>query len=117
MQRMDRVNQMIRREISLIIQQEIGDPRLSFASISRVEVSRDLQHAKVFFCILGDDLKREQAQQALDKASGFIRRCVAQRVTLKFIPELSFYYDKSLDYRTRIEQEVQKISDEQQKHL
>ena len=112
MERMERVNQMMRREVSLIIQQELGDPRLALMSISRVEVSRDLQHAKVFFSVFGDEKKIEQTQQALDKAKGFIRGCVAQRISLKFIPQLNFFYDKSLDYQMQMENEIERLHDE-----
>jgi ribosome-binding factor A len=112
MERINRVNQMMRREIAMIVRKEMGDPRLDLISISRVEVSRDLQHAKVFFCILGDETSLDKAQTALNSARGFIRRCVAQRVSLKFIPELTFFYDKSSEYQAQIEEQINELSNE-----
>ncbi len=112
MERINRVNQMMRREVAMIVREDMGDPRLDFVSISRVEVSRDLQHAKVFFCILGDQTSVDKAETALNSARGFIRRCVASRVSLKFIPELTFFYDKSSEYQAQIEQQIHELSDE-----
>ncbi|MDP8266003.1 MAG: 30S ribosome-binding factor RbfA [Candidatus Aceula meridiana] len=112
MGRMDRVNEMIRREISNILQKELEDPRLELTSISRVETSRDLRQAKVFFTVLGGDKKIEQTLEGLGSAGNFIRKKVASRVHLKFIPQFSFFYDKTLDYRIDIENQIERLHDE-----
>ena len=112
MGRIGRVNQMIHREVSLIVQRELEDPRLSLVTISRVEVSKDLRHAKVFFTVLGDERQIAFAQQGLKGASGFIRHLISQRVRLKFVPEFNFFYDKSQDYSRQIEEEVERLNNE-----
>ena len=112
MERMDRVNQMIKREVCNIVQRELEDPRLQFVSISRIEVSRDLKHAKVYFSVLGEEERIEKAQSAFDSARSLIRKRVAQRVRLKFIPEFDFYHDESLKFNIELEKEVERLSDE-----
>ncbi|MDP8264922.1 MAG: 30S ribosome-binding factor RbfA [Candidatus Aceula lacicola] len=112
MERMDRVNQMVKREVCNIVQREMEDPRLHLVSISRIEVSRDLKHAKVYFSVLGEEEKVEKAQDALNSARNLIRKRVAQRVRLKFIPEFDFYYDKSLGFNIELEKEVERLNNE-----
>ncbi|MDD3374663.1 MAG: 30S ribosome-binding factor RbfA [Candidatus Omnitrophica bacterium] len=112
MERIDRVNQMIKREVSNIIQRELEDPRLHLVSISRIEVSKDLHHAKVYFTVLGEEERIEKAQSAFDSARSLIRKRVAQRVRLKFIPELDFYYDKSLEFNIELTKEAERLNDE-----
>ncbi len=112
MERMDRVNQMIKREVCNIIQRELEDPRLHLVSISRIEVSKDLQHSKVYFSVLGEEERVEGAQNALNSARSLIRKRVAQRVRLKFIPDFSFYHDKSLEFNIELEQQLERLNDE-----
>lgn len=107
MDRTKRVNEMIKREISVMLIEEIRDPRLKFVTITGVEVSKDLQHAKVFYSYLGSD--RQGAQEALDKARGFVRRLVGQRVVMRYTPEIQFFYDKSIEHSDRIEQTLADI--------
>ena len=114
MGRIDRVNEMIRREVSNILQKELEDPRLELTSISRVETSKDLRYAKVFFSVLGDSKKIEQALQGLNSASNFIRKKVGSRIRLKFTPEFRFFYDKSLDYQMNIENQIERLNNELQ---
>jgi len=112
MGRIERVNEMIRRELSDILQKDLEDPRLELTSISRVETSRDLRHAKVFFSVFGDDNKIEQTLKGLDSAKNFIRKKVASRIHLKFIPTFDFFYDKTLDYQIDIENQIERLHDE-----
>ena len=110
--RMDRVNQLVKREISNIIQRELEDPRLSLVSISHVDVSKDLRFAKVYFSVLGDEKGAAHAQDGLDGARGFIRKRVGQEIRLKFIPELSFFYDDSLEFNIRLKQDLERMHNE-----
>ena len=116
MGRIERVNEQIKREIGDIIQRELGDPRLGFVTITQVSVSRDLRHAKISFSVLGDQKQRENAQASLNNARGLIRRYLSARVMMRYLPELVFVQDNSLEFSARIEGKLKEISDESQTH-
>jgi len=97
-----RVGEQIQRELAVLIQQEIKDPRLGMASISAVQVSRDLAHAKVFVSVLGNSETAEDSIRVLNKAAGFLRHHLAKRVRTRTVPQLRFYYDHSLEEGARI---------------
>ena len=113
MGRMDRVNAQMKREISLILQQELSDPRLTFVTITGVTVSPDLHIARVRFSVLGGAKEVAAVQQSLDRASGFIRRMVGERIRLRLTPKVEFKYDDSLAYSDKIERTIQEIRDVQ----
>lgn len=112
MARIDRVNQAVKREVSSIIHSELKDPRLEFVTILQVEVSRDLQHARIFFSVLGDDKKADSAQQGLESAQGFIRKLIGQRVRMRYTPEIEFIFDRSVEYSVRIEEALEELKNE-----
>lgn len=112
MDRIDRINQAIKEEISNIVQREVKDPRLGFVTITRAEVSRDLQHARVYFSVLGEKEKADAAQEGLDSARGFIRKLVGQRVRMRYTPEIEFIFDRSIEYGIRIEETLAEIKNE-----
>ncbi|MEI7366429.1 MULTISPECIES: 30S ribosome-binding factor RbfA [Pectobacterium] len=96
--RTQRVAQEMQKEIAIIIQREVKDPRIGMATVSGVEVSRDLAYAKVFVTFLNDN-EPEQVQtaiKALQDASGFIRTLVGKAMRLRVVPALTFAYDNSL---------------------
>ena len=116
MDRIDRVNEQIKREIGVIIQRELADPRLRFVTITSVDVSRDLRTAKVYFSALADRLPSggdkpaaEAARQALQSATGIIRRRVGENVKMRYTPELHFIYDRSVEFSARVEQTLTEI--------
>ncbi len=109
MGRMERVNQLMKREIGNMIQQEIQDPRLEFVTITHVDVSRDLHHARVNFSVLGDEVKVTAAEKGLEGACKYIRRLIGQRITLRYTPEIEFVYDPSIEYSARIEKTLEDI--------
>ncbi len=117
MDRMDRINQQLKREIGNIIHHGLGDPRLGFVSVTHVSVSRDLQNARVYFTVLGDAGRREAAQKGLESAAGMIRKLVGQGVKLRYTPEISFVYDKSIDLSARIEETLREIHDDETKEI
>jgi len=98
MGRIDRINQLVKREIGIIIQQELQDPRFQFVSVTQVKVSPDLQNAWIGFSFLGDKSQAQDVQKALRHAAGLVRHLVSQRIDLKHTPRLEFVYDPSLDY-------------------
>ncbi|NLJ81263.1 MAG: 30S ribosome-binding factor RbfA [Firmicutes bacterium] len=97
-----RVGEEIKREISVIIANEVKDPRLGMISITDVDVSRDLSFAKIFFSMLGDEQERKTTLSGLDRAKGFIRSELAKRIRVRHIPELTFHFDPSLEEGARI---------------
>jgi len=108
MARCEKVAEAIKKEVSLIIHDELKDPRLGFITITRVEVTADLRQAKIFFSVLGKDEDYKKSKDALDSALGFIRRLIGQRISLRFVPEIMFREDRSSEYSIRI----QKVLDE-----
>lgn len=109
MGRMEKVNQMMKKEIGNMIQQEIQDPRLRFVTVTHVDVSRDLHYARVNFSVLGDREQVVAAEKGLDGARGYIRRLIGQRISLRYTPEIEFIYDPSIEYSARIEKTLEDI--------
>ncbi|OUS31332.1 ribosome-binding factor A [Thalassotalea sp. 42_200_T64] len=95
--RTDRVGQEIQREIAVILQREIKDPRLGMLTVSAVEVTRDLAYAKVFVTFFNDEpAKVKESLAVLNDAAGFIRSLLAKSLRARIMPNLRFVYDKSL---------------------
>jgi ribosome-binding factor A len=111
MSRQDKVAEAIRQEASVIIHDKLKDPRLGFVTISRAEVTPDLRYAKIFFSVLGSEDARKKSEEALNSALGFIRKLVAERLNLKFAPEIAFYEDRSSEYSVRIEEVLNEIKE------
>lgn len=112
MRRTDRVGDQIRAELSDLLLREVKDPRVRLASISSVEVSGDLSHAKVLVSVLGADADREQAVEALEHARGFLRSQLARRLTLRIVPELHFKLDRGAEYSRQIEDLLESLDDD-----
>lgn len=95
--RTDRVGQEIQKEVAMIIQREVKDPRLGMVTVNAVEVTRDLAYAKVFvtfFTLEGQNI--DKSLEVLNEAAGYIRGILAKRIKARIMPELRFVYDKSL---------------------
>jgi len=101
-QRFNRLQEEIKKEISHIIQHKVKDPRLGFVSVTGVELSRDYAHCKIYISVLGDDIAQEQTMEGLAKATGFIRTELARSIRFRNVPQLSFHYDSSMEYGSRI---------------
>jgi len=96
--RVDKVADLLKKEIALLIQSEVRDPRVGMASVTGVKVSKDLAHASVYVTLLGKS-NAEEAQEgieALNKASGFLRSMLAKEVSMRITPKLKFIYDDTL---------------------
>jgi ribosome-binding factor A len=111
MSRHERVASAIKREVSLIIHDELKDPRIGFVTITKVELSRDLRNAKIFYSVLGKEEERKKTKMALDSALGFIRSLIAERINLRFATEIMFQEDRSIEYSARIEEVLNKIKE------
>ena len=101
-QRTQRVGDLIRTELSDLFQRELRDPRVRLANVTRVEVSSDFRHADVHVSVLGTEAEREQAITGLVSARGFLRRELAQRMSLRTTPELKFHLDRGAEHSQRI---------------
>ncbi|NLM69615.1 MAG: 30S ribosome-binding factor RbfA [Firmicutes bacterium] len=108
-ERIKRLQEEIKKEASFIIQRKVKDPRLGFVSITDVELSRDYSYCKIFISVLGDENEREQTMEGLHKATGFIRSELAKKLRLKTVPKLSFHYDQSLEYGSKIDAILKKL--------
>ena len=107
--RPDRVADQIRGELGLVLTREVHDPGIGFVTITRVQVSADLQQARVFYTVLGDDKARKNSARALERAIPFLRRQIGARLRLKRTPQLKWLYDESIAGQDRIEQLLNEI--------
>jgi ribosome-binding factor A len=105
--RSERVAGQLRRDLAKLIQQEIKDPEVGFVSLSDVEVTRDLSHAKVFITVF-DPEKAKESLKALRRASTFLRLRLGQELRLRHVPELHFVHDNSVEQGSRIDELIAK---------
>jgi ribosome-binding factor A len=110
--RSNRVGEQMKKELGEIIGRKIKDPRIGFVTVTDVEVSGDLQIAKVFISVLGDEEQRQSTLKGLAKAKGFIRSEIGQRIRLRKTPEILFEFDSSVDYGNRIDTLLHQINRE-----
>lgn len=111
--RSKRVAEQIQVEISAMLVKGLKDPRIGFVTITGVELSPDFSKARVFFCSTGNDAEREQSQEGLQSAAGYIRKTLGKLLRLKIIPEFQFKYDPSLDQGNRIESILQDVREQE----
>jgi ribosome-binding factor A len=111
-QRPTRVGEQIREDLAELIAREVHDPGIGFITITQVQVTPDLQQARVYYTTLGDPNARRQSQRALERATPFLRRQLGRRLRLRRIPELQFFFDESVERHDRIEQILQELSSE-----
>jgi ribosome-binding factor A len=103
--RPDRVGDQIRQELSeMLTRGDVHDPGIGFITLTRVQVSPDLQVARVFYTSLGDATQRVETQKALERATPFLRRQIGARVRLRRVPEVEFRFDETIQHQDRIEQ-------------
>ncbi|PYR27673.1 MAG: 30S ribosome-binding factor RbfA [Acidobacteria bacterium] len=107
--RPDRVAEQIRSELASLLAREVHDPGIGFVTLTRVQISPDLQSARVFYTALGDGAARRNSARALERAAPFLRRQIGSRLRLKRVPELKFLYDESIAGQDRIEQLLNEI--------
>ena len=108
--RPDRVGDEIRRELSeLLSRGQVHDPGIGFITLTRVQVSADLQMARVFYTSLGDAQALRDTARALERATPFLRRQIGERMRLRRVPELAFRFDESITHQDRIEQILQDL--------
>jgi ribosome-binding factor A len=106
------VGDQIRAEIAQLLARAVKDPGVGFVTITAVRVTSDLQLARVYYTVLGDDRARRDTARALERATAFLRRQVASRLRLRRAPELAFHYDESVARQERVEQLLREIHEQ-----
>ena len=113
--RTSRIGEVIMRELAQMIQQEVSDPRVGMVTVSHVSVTPDLKYAKVYITRL-NGIKSEkdvnECIEGLTNAAGFLKRGIAKRVEIRTIPELRFYYDKSLEHGFHMDELIAKANED-----
>ena len=107
--RREKVSDVIREEVAHLLQAELQDSRLGFATVTEVRMSADLKHARIFVSLLSEGEAREEALSALAAARGFIRKRLAERLRLRHTPDITFSLDTSLEHGARIERLLQEV--------
>lgn len=110
--RTQRLAQEFQQEIALIVQRELKDPHMGFITITRVELSKDLAYAKVFFSCMGDEHERERSQETLGRSGRYIHGLLKKRFRLKMIPRLQFRYDESIAGVIALGEAFEKLKDD-----
>jgi ribosome-binding factor A len=110
--RASRVGDLVLREIADLLMKKLKDPRVTGITLTGIDVSRDLRHARVYFSLIGNEKQVLQAQAGLDSAKGFIKREIGLRTELRHVPELMFKHDPSLETGSRMEKLLQKIKED-----
>jgi len=112
--RPNRVGDQIRQELSeMLTRGDVHDPGIGFITLTRVQVSADLQVAKVFYTTLGDPKARVETQKALERATPFFRRQIGARVRLRRVPEVEFRFDETIQHQDRIEQILRDLREQE----
>lgn len=108
--KVERLRQILLKELSQIIQHELKDTKRGFVTLTDVKLTSDLSLATVYVNFLGSDNREEAGMETLQKSKGFIRSELAKRLTIRKVPELRFEIDKSLEHGNRIEQIIKEIN-------
>jgi ribosome-binding factor A len=111
--RAERLARQIRNEIAELMARGLKDPRIGFATVTRVELSPDLHHARVGVSVMGSVEAQEASVEGLSSAAGYIRREIGHRLRLRFTPELTFVLDRGGEESQRIEMLLQKLKEQQ----
>ena len=108
--RAERVSVKIQATISELLHKKVSDPRLEMATITGVKLTDDLRHAQVFFCVSGGKKAKYEALAGFKSASGFLKKALAGKLGLQYMPALTFRYDESLDYGSHINEVLKSLS-------
>jgi ribosome-binding factor A len=112
--RIDKVQELIKQEVSKMILRELKDPRIGFATVTQVAVSGDLRHAKIFVSLMGNEQQKMQTWEGLKHSLGFIRSELGKRLRLRYTPEITFQLDTSLDHSVKIQELLDRVKKEEE---
>ena len=107
-----RVGELIHKNISEIISRGLKDPRIGFVTITSVDVTSDLRYARVYYTVIGSEKEKTDSAVGIEKATPYIRRQLASKLTIRHTPELTFVYDESIEYGNRIDSILKDINNE-----
>ena len=105
----NRVGGQIQKTLSEVLSRKIKDPRLSMATITGVKMSADLRLARIYFSFTGSETAKKEVIKGFEAAKGFLKRTLASQLGLRYMPDLTFFYDDSFDYGAHIEQVLKSI--------
>jgi ribosome-binding factor A len=108
--RADRVGGLIQKVLSDILKKSIRDPRLEMTTITKVRMSPDLKLARIYFAVYGGRIRSNAASEGFTSAQGFLKRSLAHQLGLRYMPDLKFFYDDSIDYASHIDQLLKTVS-------
>ena len=111
--RSDRVSELVSREVSQIIDQELRDTRIGMVTVTGVDMSNDLKSARIYISVLGNDDVVQSSLEALNSASAFVRARLGERVSLRYLPRLSFFYDSSTVDGMRMDKILDELKNQQ----
>jgi len=112
-----RVAEQMQRELAVLLQREMRDPRLSGVTLSGVKVTRDFSHAKVYFTLLDQQTSHQEVTKVLEKAAGFLRHALGERMVMRILPQLHFIYDETLVKGTELTNLIdQVVADDRKKN-
>lgn len=112
--RTEKIASQLIRELSDLIREKVTDPRIGFVTLTDVEVSEDLEQAKVYFSVLGSEKEKQSTLKGLKSAKDYLRVEIGKRVRLKKIPELEFKYDDSIDHGMKIYNKIKRMKTEKE---
>ena len=110
--RAERVSGLIQQTLSEVLQKSIKDPRLKGVSITGVKMTADLKLARIYFVTSGHFSSRKEASAGFQKAYGFIKHALAQELELRYMPDLQFFYDESIEYGMHIDRVLKRLHNE-----
>lgn len=111
--RVDRLNSLLKEVISEVVTRDVRNPHVAtLITITRVDISKDLQHAKVYISVIGTKEQKEKTIEALQSAAGFIAIQASKKVVMRYFPVLTFKLDTSVDQQMRIDSLINQIHDE-----
>ena len=109
--RIERVNQLIRQEISDLLLRQIKDPRLgNFLSVNQVETAADLKHAKVYVSCICTEEDKKEIMATLESAKGYLHKELTKRIRMRYVPSLTFYWDNSIERATHLMSLIDRVS-------
>jgi ribosome-binding factor A len=111
-----RVAELIRRELAMLIPRELDDPHAHQITITGAEVSRDMSSARIYYSLLSGAAEAKQTTKSLNRAAGFLRHALMERVSLRSVPALRFYFDESVERGARIDSLIEQAISEDKQH-
>jgi len=107
--RVERIQKQVREEVSQMLATEVRDPGVGLVTVTRAKVTGDLSLARIYWTMIGDLAERKKTIKALERATGFVRHLLAERLSLRRVPEVKFIYDESVAAQSRIEEIILEI--------